>query len=80
MGLDVFFRPRNVAVIGASEAPDKVGHTVLRNLIGSHFGGKVFPVNPARPSVLGIQAYRRVADVPAKVDLAVIATPVSRAE
>jgi acetyltransferase len=73
--LDVFFRPRTVAVIGASETPDSVGRTLLLNLIHSPFGGTLYPVNPKRQSVLGIPAYARIGEVPVPVDLAVIATP-----
>ena len=56
-GLEACFAPQNVAVIGATEKPGSVGRTLLRNLISSPFGGTVFPVNPNRPSVLGIKAY-----------------------
>jgi acetyltransferase len=73
--LDPFFRPRAVAVIGATEAPGSVGRTLLRNLLGSPFGGTIYPVNPRRESVLGIKAYKTIADVPAAVDLAVVVTP-----
>ena len=73
--LDVFFAPRTVAVIGATESPASVGRTILWNLINSPFGGTVFPINPKRTSVLGIRAYPNIADVPDKVDLAVIVTP-----
>ncbi|WP_437948482.1 bifunctional acetate--CoA ligase family protein/GNAT family N-acetyltransferase [Sorangium sp. So ce296] len=73
--LDPIFKPRNVAVIGATENSGAVGRTVLWNLISNPFGGTVFPVNPKRPSVLGIKAYPNIAAVPAKVDLAVIVTP-----
>jgi acetyltransferase len=73
--LDAIFSPRNIAVIGATETPGSVGRTVLWNLISSPFGGTVYPVNPKRPSVLGIRAYPSIADVPEKVDLAVIVTP-----
>ena len=73
--LDPFFTPRNVAIIGATENPGSVGRTTLWNLISSPFGGAVFPVNPKRPSVLGIKAYPTVKDIPAEVDLAVICTP-----
>ena len=72
--LDAFFTARNVAVIGATEAPNSVGRTLLWNLVSNPFGGTVFPVNPKRPSVLGIKAYPAIKDVPAKVDLAVIVT------
>jgi acetyltransferase len=73
--LESFFRPRAVAVIGATEAPGSVGRTLLHNLLGTPFGGTIYPVNPKRESVLGIRAYRSLADVPAEVDLALIVTP-----
>ncbi len=73
--LDVFFKPKNVAVIGATENPGTVGRTTLWNLISSPFGGAVFPINPKRSSVLGIKAYSSVSVVPEQVDLAVIITP-----
>ena len=75
--LDVFFKPKNVAVIGATEAPGSVGRTTLWNLMSTPFGGAVFPVNPKRPSVLGIKAYKNVKEIPAEVDLAVIVTRAS---
>jgi acetyltransferase len=73
--LDVFFTPETVAVIGATNTPGCVGRTVLLNLISHPFGGTVFPINPKHHSVLGIEAYPTIADVPAPVDLAVVVTP-----
>lgn len=73
--LDPFFSPKNVAVIGATETQGSVGRTLLWNLVSHPFGGTVFPVNPKRPSVLGIKAYASIAAVPEKVDLAVVVTP-----
>ena len=73
--LDVFIKPRSVAVIGATETPGSVGRTIVTNLIGSPFGGVVYPVNPKRPAVLGIKAYPHIAAIPDTVDLAVIVTP-----
>src|SRR5208283_5609984 len=73
--LEVFFKPKQVAVIGATETKDSVGRTILWNLISTPFGGTVFPVNPKRSSVLGIKAYPSIAAVPEKVDLAVVVTP-----
>ncbi|MCK6459896.1 MAG: CoA-binding protein, partial [Planctomycetes bacterium] len=45
-GLDRLFRPRAVAVIGASRTDGTIGREILRNLVGCGFEGKVFPVNP----------------------------------
>jgi acetyltransferase len=73
--LDVFFSPKSVAVIGATENPGSVGRTLLWNLVTSPFGGTVYPVNPKRSSVLGVKAYPSMAEIPEAVDLAVIVTP-----
>jgi acetyltransferase len=73
--LDAIFAPKSIAVIGATEKAGSVGRTLLWNLISNPFGGTVFPVNPQRASVLGIQAYPNLAALPQQVDLAVIATP-----
>ncbi|MCS7025908.1 MAG: GNAT family N-acetyltransferase [Bryobacteraceae bacterium] len=73
--LDVFFRPRSVAVVGASEAPGSVGRATFWNLISSPFGGVVYPVHPKRNSVLGVKAYSSVLKIAEAIDLAVIATP-----
>ncbi len=73
--LDVFFQPRSVAVIGATENAGSVGRTILWNLVSSPFGGTVFPVNPKRASILGIKAYPNISAVPESVDLAVVVTP-----
>jgi acetyltransferase len=73
--LDSIFFPKNVALIGATETHNTVGRTVLWNLVTNPFGGAVFPVNPKRPSVLGVKAYPNIAEVPEQVELAVITTP-----
>lgn len=73
--LDFFFRPRSVAVIGASERSGSVGRSVLWNLVSSPFGGTVFPVNDKHSNVLGIKAYPSVAALPEPVELALVVTP-----
>ncbi len=73
--LDAIFRPRSVAVIGASGAPGSVGAILTRNLLGHPFGGGVYPVNPKRRTVLGVQCYPDLSAVPEAVDLVVIAVP-----
>jgi len=73
--LAAFFSPRNVAVIGAAEEPGSVGSRALRNLVSQPFGGTVFPTHPKLSSVMGIRSYRTLAEIPQKVELAVVATP-----
>jgi acetyltransferase len=73
--LDPIFSPKSVAIIGATENPGSVGRTILENMVKGGFAGKLFPVNPKRPTVLGIKAYTSITEVPEKADLAVIITP-----
>src|SRR5580658_4129371 len=73
--LDCFFRPRTVAVIGATARPGSVGRSIVWNLLKNPFGGVVYPVNPKHRNVLGVKAYPDMASVPEKADLAVICTP-----
>lgn len=73
--LDALFAPRSVAVIGASEEEGSVGRQLLWNLLSNPFGGVVYPVNPRRPSVLGVRAHPSVDALPEAVDLAVVAVP-----
>jgi acetyltransferase len=71
------FRPRNIAVIGASREPGKVGYAVLKNIIDSGFQGKIYPVNPKAEEILGIKAYKSILDISDDIDLAVIVVPAS---
>ena len=73
--LEVMFKPKSVAVVGATERAGSVARTILWNLISTSFGGTIFPVNPKYNSILGIKAYPSVAAIPDQVDLAVIVTP-----
>jgi acetyltransferase len=73
--LDAVFRPRSVAVLGASERPGAIGRVVYESLLGAGFAGPVFAVNRKRASVLGRRAYASVAALPDVPDLAVVATP-----
>src|SRR3982074_2278458 len=73
--LDAIISPKSVAIIGATEKAGSVGRTIVWNLLSSPFGGTVFPINPKRPSILGLKSYPSVAAVPDQVDLAVIVTP-----
>ncbi len=76
--LDPLFRPRRVAVIGASREARTIGHTLLGNLEGHGYTGTVFPVNPAASSVHSVKCYPDVGSIPDPLDLAVIAVPAAR--
>ena len=73
--LDAFFSPKTVAVIGATENAGSVGRTIFWNLVSNPFGGIVVPINPKRPSVLGVRTCKHISEIPDQVELAVIVTP-----
>ncbi len=77
--LAAVFAPRSVAVVGASEDPAKWGGSVLHNLRDGGYGGAVHPVNGRGGTVLGLQAYAALADVPATPELAIVAVGGPRA-
>ena len=73
--LDALFKPRSVAVIGASERPGSIGATLMANLQGAGFRGPVYAVNPHHKQIAGQSAYPDVASLPEVPDLAVVCTP-----
>jgi len=73
--LSYLFKPRSVAVVGASITPGKIGHEVFKNLAKYDYKGSVFPINPSSDAVLGFKAFATILDVPGQVDLAVLTTP-----
>ncbi|HDI73793.1 MAG TPA: hypothetical protein ENF57_02145, partial [Candidatus Korarchaeota archaeon] len=72
-GLDIFFKPKSVAVIGASRNPERVGHVILKRMIEIGYPGKVYPVNPRADEILGVKCHSSVSDIPEEIELAVIA-------
>ena len=73
--MELFFKPRSVAVIGASKDPKKDGNIIVKNIIDSDFPGAIYPVNPSSDEVLGLKAYASLSQIPGEVDLAVIIIP-----
>ncbi len=73
--LQYLFAPKSVALIGASERPGSMGTTLLDNLLGGGFKGKLYAVNPKYEQVGELTCYDSVADLPEAPELAVICTP-----
>ena len=73
--LPQLFCPSSVAVIGASDNFDKLGYHVMKSLVEGKYQGEIYPINPRRQEIWGIRAYASLEDVPAEVDLAIIAVP-----
>ncbi len=73
--LDHVFKPKSIAMIGASASFGKWGQMIFSNIVAGGFPGKVFPVNPREEKIFGIPVYRRVQDIPEPADLAIVTTP-----
>ena len=70
-----FFKPKTIAVIGASPKPNKIGHMIFQNIIRGGYDGTVIPIHPTAQYVLGHKAYVSIKDIPDDIDLAIIAIP-----
>lgn len=69
--LDHIFKPKSVAIIGASSTMEKWGGRLLRRALQSNYRGNIYPVNPKAKELMGVKAYADVRDIPGEVELAV---------
>lgn len=67
--LDALFKPKSIAIIGASNNPLSIGHIVMQNLLDHNFKGPIYPINPKSPYIKSFKAYRSISEVPDEVDL-----------
>ena len=73
--MEALFHPRAVAVVGASRKRGTVGAEIFHNLMVREFPGAIYPVNRNAGSVQSVRAYRNVAEIPERIDLAIVAVP-----
>jgi len=73
--LKYLFRPESIALIGASDRPQSLGATVMRNLLAGGYAGNIVPVNPKHARVAGKRAFPDVGSLEQAPDLAIICTP-----
>jgi len=71
-GLDKIFRPKSIAIVGATVRKGTIGREITHNLISYGFTGKIFPVNPAADAIHSIKCYPSILDIPDQIDLAII--------
>ena len=67
--LDALFKPKSVAIIGASNNPLSIGHIVMQNLLDHNYQGPIYPINPKSNYIKSFKAYPSITDVPDEVDL-----------
>jgi len=72
--LTSLFEPKSVAVIGASDRENSVGNILFKNILDSGYKGRLYPINPKHETVQGVEAYKSIEEIGARVELAVIAT------
>jgi acetyl coenzyme A synthetase (ADP forming)-like protein len=73
--LHPFFEARTVAVLGASPRRGTIGGELFRNIIEGEYTGSAYPVNRGGEPVAGVRGYASIAEVPDRVDLAVVCVP-----
>ena len=73
--LDPIFKPKSIAILGASDRPGKWGYLMMDRPLKTGFGGTIYPVNSNKNEILGLRAYRSVLDIPGQIDLAVMTVP-----
>ena len=73
LSLDPLFSPRSIAIVGASKDPARIGGRPIQSSLNAGYSGKIYPVNPKYPEVMGLKCYPSVASLPEAVDLVVVA-------
>lgn len=73
--LEHLFKPKAVALIGASKNPGKWGCLILMNLLLGGYKGTIYPINPNENEILGLNVYPSIKEVPEPVDLVLVVLP-----
>mgnify|MGYP000162010776 CR=1 FL=1 len=71
--LDMFFNPRNVAIVGVSRNTRKFGHVIFKNFLESSINANIYPVNPNTDEILGRKCYKSLLEIPGQLDLVILA-------
>ncbi|MHB1276533.1 MAG: acetate--CoA ligase family protein [Candidatus Humimicrobiaceae bacterium] len=70
--LNTFFNASSIAIVGASPAENKLGYTILNNLITNSYKGRLYPVNPKYSSIQGLKSYPDITSILDSVELVII--------
>lgn len=77
-GLECFFYPRSVAVMGASSVAGKIGNVILDSLVNYEFKGEVYPINPNYSELMGLKSYPDLKSLPVAPELLVVVVDLKR--
>jgi len=73
--LETFFKPKSIAVVGASNNISKIGNAALKNILVSDYQCNVYPINPHEKYIMGLKCYKKITEVLEDIDLALISVP-----
>lgn len=72
------FFPRSIVFVGASATPGKWGNMLFTNCVAGGYEGNIYLVNPKGGKIAGRDVYKRIADIPGTVDLAIVSIPAEK--
>ena len=75
MGLEGFFNPKSVAIVGASQKKGKVGYEILTNMIKAGYQGEIFPVNNKARNIEGLKCYPDLKSIGQIPELVIVIVP-----
>ncbi len=73
--LDSLFKPKSIAIIGASQKELSIGNVIIKNLVHYGYTGAIYPINPKMSEIRGIKAYTSIFEVEGNIDLAHVIVP-----
>ena len=79
LNLDELFKPKSIAVIGATTKTNwgwDSGNSWITGAVKQGFQGPIYPVHPSAKTILGFKAYPTILDVPDDIDLAIFTVPI----
>ncbi len=69
------FNPESVAVVGASDNPEKLGFHVMKSLTKGGFAGRIIPINPSADKIMGLKTFSSITDYDGQLDLVIVVLP-----
>ncbi len=79
LNLNSFFKPKSIALFGASTNPNKSSYKLLQNIIDHNYKGKIYPINPKGGKILGLNLFKSINEIEDPIELAILYVPSSKA-
>jgi acyl-CoA synthetase (NDP forming) len=79
-GMQALLHPQSIAVVGASDNPNRIGGVPLALLRQRGYAGRLLPINPKYQTVQGLAAAPSLVAAGGPIDLAIVAVPAAALE